>query len=208
MTTPAPSGPPYAPGTSPFHVKGGIYSGTIKFFNEKVEGGAEQLFREIRDPQLNAFIQQKFLPSSWYDVLPCAPLIRAEARILGMSVTGYLKHRAAYQAAQDLSGVYRLLLKLVSPTMVAERLPRLVGQIFDFGTTESTVESPRHHLLRMNGLPSVLYEWVSTAFVVYAETTLKAAGARACKVALRAPIPDGEAHGVPLSAVVLDAEWT
>jgi hypothetical protein len=179
----------------------------VRFFTERVDGGMERLVREIRDPQLAAFLQQKFLPSSWYDVLPCAPLIRAEARVMGLSVAGYLRDRAAYQAEQDISGVYRLLLKLVSPSLVAARLPRLIAQIFDFGTTEVKVLAPSQREMRMNGLPAVLYEWVSTAFVVYAETALKAAGARQCRATLRAPQPDGEAHGIELMAVVLDAEW-
>src|SRR5262245_7547481 len=53
-----------------FHVKGNIYMGTKAFFAAKVQGGLDELYQAIDDPELLAFIQQKFLPCAWYDVLP------------------------------------------------------------------------------------------------------------------------------------------
>ena len=85
-------------GTGPFHVKGVIYLGTQKYFLEQVPDGMARLTETIEAPELRAFIQQKFLPSSWYDVLPVAPLIRAEAEVSQLSVREYMQRRAAFQA--------------------------------------------------------------------------------------------------------------
>src|SRR5690349_3398739 len=97
--------------------------GTKAFFAAKVPGGLQELYRSIDDPELLAFIQQKFLPCAWYDVLPVVPLIRAEAKAMRHSVRRYLQLRSGYQAHQDLSGVYRFLLKIASTEAVALRLP-------------------------------------------------------------------------------------
>src|SRR6478736_448451 len=99
-------------GTGPFHVKGVLYLGTQKYFQTEVPGGLERLAETLDDPSVKAFIQQKFLPSSLYDVLPVAPLIRAEAEVCHQTVPSYLRKRAAFQAREDISGVYRWLLKL------------------------------------------------------------------------------------------------
>jgi hypothetical protein len=40
-----------------------------------------------------------------------------------------------HQATLDIQGVYRMLLKLTSPKLVAVRLPKMMSKYFDFGTT-------------------------------------------------------------------------
>src|SRR5687768_13596595 len=84
------------PGTSPFHVKGNVYLGTQQFFATQVEGGVAALIAAIDDPKLKDFIQQKFLPVAWYDALPAAPLIRAEAKAMGLKVSHYLRLRSTF----------------------------------------------------------------------------------------------------------------
>src|ERR1700748_3163446 len=107
---------PFAPGTSPFRVKGSVYLATHEFFAQRVRGGMDTLYAELRnEPALLAFMQQKFLPSSWYDVLPVAQLIEAEARAMGVPLGQYLRVRTRYQADRDIAGVYRFIMRLVSP---------------------------------------------------------------------------------------------
>jgi hypothetical protein len=202
---PAPAA--FAPGESPFHVKGGIYLGTIKFFTRQVEGGIAALHEQIDDPRLLAFIQQKFLPSSWYDVLPVAPLIRAEARAMKLTTTQYLRQRAAFQVREDIGGVYRMLLKLISPESVAMRLPRLLTQIFDHGSVEANLVEPGFIQSTMSGFPKILWEWYSTAFEIYSETAIGLAGGQKPS-SLARPLEDmGSADGVPLIRFRMEARW-
>jgi hypothetical protein len=197
----------FAPGESPFHVKGGVYLGTIKFFTRQVEGGVEALHKEIDDPRLLAFIQQKFLPSSWYDVLPVAPLIRAEARAMKLTTMQYLKQRTAFQVREDIGGVYRMLLKLISPESVAMRLPRLLTQIFDHGQSEARLVEPGWIESTLSGYPKILWEWYSTAFEIYSETAIGLAGGKKVSALARPPDDMGEQDGVPLIRFRMDARW-
>jgi hypothetical protein len=199
---------PFAPGESPFHVKGGIYLGTQKYFAAEVEGGVEALWAEIRDPALLAFIQQKFLPSSWYDVLPVYELIRAEARALKLTIARYLQQRARFQVEQDIGGVYRFLLKIVSADSVALRLPRMLTQVLDFGAHEAKQVGPGRVEAQLTGYPAMLWEWYANAFQVYSERALDLAGARDATVLVRQPEPDGARDGVELIRFRMDCQWS
>jgi len=197
----------YAPGKSPFHVKGGIYLGTGKYFAAVVPGGMEALYAQIDDPLLLAFIQQKFLPSSWYDVLPVAPLIRAEARAVGIGVADYLKARTVFQAKEDIGGIYRFLLKLVSPESACLRLPGLLSQIFDFGSHQSKRMGPTHLEFTLAGYPRVLWEWYVNAFSVYGETAMKLSGAKTVSLSAHAPKESSLDREVEVVTFVIDCRW-
>ena len=180
--------------------------GTQAFFEQKIPGGLELLHRSIQDPQLLAFIQQKFLPVAWYDVLPAVPLIRAEARALGLTPRRYLTLRSAYQAERDLTGVYRFLIKVAGAENVAVRLPRLFTQIFDFGASDASVLEPGHVRGFVRGFPAVLYEWFSIALEAYATTALRLTGVpEGTCVSRRLDSP--EEGAVPLASLQLDLRW-
>jgi hypothetical protein len=199
---------PFAPGESPFHVKGGIYLGTHRYFATEVEGGLDALWSQVADPALLAFMQQKFLPSSWYDVLPVYELIRAESRATRKTVARYLKDRATYQVERDIGGVYRFLLKIVSAESIALRLPRMLTQVLDFGKHDATQVAPGRVEAQLTGYPAMLWEWYATAFQVYAERALTLAGARDATVLVRAPESDGEQEGVELIRFRMDCQWS
>ncbi|MEO8798927.1 MAG: hypothetical protein ABI551_13650 [Polyangiaceae bacterium] len=165
-------------GRSPFRVKGVLYLGTLGFFEQTVRGGSQALFDEIQSPELLAFIQQKFLPSSWYDVMPALPLIEAEARAMRLGVKPYLLHRTRWQAQHDLSGVYRFVLRIASPEMVLNRLPRIATQMFDFPAPQATAWIERKQgVVLIANIPVPLADWLETSFKVYIETALGLAGA-------------------------------
>ena len=193
--------------TGPFHVKGVLYLGTQKYFQNEVPDGLVRLAETLEDPLVCEFIQQKFLPSSWYDVLPVAPLIRAEAEVCHQTVASYLSKRAAFQAREDISGVYRWMLKLASPETVALKIPRLLTQIFDFG--DSYTERLDDHVvhIEVREFPAVLSEWYSTAFEVYAETALGLAGAKNISLVLKARPTGTHASGIDLITLAGDAHW-
>lgn len=198
-----------APGASPFHVKGVLYRGTQEYFAKEVPGGIEALYAQLADdPALLAFIQQTFLPSSWYDVLPAARLIRAEARAVGLTLARYLRLRTRYQAERDIGGVYRVLLKLASPDLVANRLPRLMAQMFDFGTTDTRVLATGHLDMRMRAFPAALVDWYVGCFGVYADVALRLAGAQNVAVTTKTPLPDGDRDGIPLVVIGIEVRYS
>ncbi len=193
-------------GDSAFHVKGVLYLGTISFFDKTVRGGIQALYDEIHDAALLAFIQQRFLPASWYDVLPAPRLVACEARAMRLDVPGYLLHRTKYQANTDLGGIYRFVLKLASPELVIKRLPRIATQMFDFATPSSTLDEKNRATVRIAGIPAVCGDWLETSFGVYTETALRLAGAQGIIIDARRN-DEGRQHGEPVIALELDVRW-
>lgn len=171
-----PTGAEFSFGQSPFHAKGVLYLGTQSFFSEHVRGGVDALAQEIEDEALRAFITQKFLPSSLYEVMHVPALIAYEARALRMGLDDYLLHRTRHQAKKDLGGVYGWLLRLASPQLVASRLPRIMLQMFDFAHAEVVSDSSDETIARFTGIPAPLAPWLSVCLAVYAETAIKLAG--------------------------------
>ena len=173
-----------------------------------MDGGIGALHEQLAgQPELLAFIQQKFLPSGWYDVLPVASLIRHEARAVKLTVLQYMARRTHFQVREDVHGVYKVLLKVLSPEAVALRLPRLLTQIFDHGTTEVQRPEPGWVVSQLSGYPKVLWEWYSTAFENYSKAALDLAGAKRATALARDPESDGTKNGVDLIRFRIDARW-
>jgi hypothetical protein len=197
---------PFPVGESPFHVKGVLYQGTLSFFENNVRGGAQALFDEVRDPELLRFIQQRFLPSSWYDVLPAPLLIEAEAHAMRLGVEPYLLHRTKWQAARDLGGLYRFVLKLASPEMVIKRLPRVALQMFDFATAHTEVGT-KQATGRIQGIPLLLADWLQLSMGVYMETALRHAGAEGVLVETLPRKAEPTQHGTPIVTLGYEVLW-
>jgi len=195
------------PPDSGYHIKGIIYQGTQIFFEEHVRGGLHALYQEIRDDETLAFISQKFLPASFYDVMPVARLIRYEARALRLPVPQYLTMRTRFQAERDIGTVYKFLLKLVSLEQVGLRVPRIIGQLFDFGRVEATVVGEGHIELVLHGWPEVLLEWCRTAFEVYVNTAMRLSGAKEASLKLTSHLNEDAPRGIPLVKLKMDIHF-
>jgi hypothetical protein len=214
VTKPAPSiplvpdGAEFSFGDSPFHVKGVLYQGTQTYFTKQVPGGLPALLDAIDQPPLREFIAQKFLASSRYDVMPVHALIEYESRAVGQDVATYLRARSSWQAAQDIHGVYRVMLRLASPERVMQRLPRLLIQMFDFMSADLEETGAGERLVSFAGVPRPLETWVRVAFGVYTETAITLAGAKGASVSFLDSSPDGVRAGVPLLRLRLRVAWT
>jgi hypothetical protein len=188
-------------------VKGNVYAATKVFFETKVEGGLEALYAAIDDPALVTFIQQKFLPVAWYDVLPAVPLIRAEAKVIGLTTKRYLQLRSAYQAQRDLGGIYRTVLKLATIETIALKLPQLFTQVFDFGSADARLLRPGHVQAFVLDFPPPLYEWFATALEVYAQQVMRLAGAREAVTTSRRVETVDDVGEEKLASLQLDLYW-
>jgi hypothetical protein len=186
---------PFAPGTSPFRLKGTGYRGHMAYAAANVPGGTDAMIRAMRDPRLRAFFEQPFLASSWYDILPLLPAGHACAALMGKPYDDYLRQRTRMQAKTDLSGVYSVLLKFVSTENVALRLPRLLSKYFDFGRIETTTDARGAVTCVSSGIPRILFHWYHTVLTTYVTVALEVAGAPPVTIDHTPPEPDGAVVG-------------
>lgn len=205
--SPAPARHPFAPGKSPFRVKGVVYRNFVAYVAEAVDGGLDQLVTLLDEPELRTFTQQPFLASSFYDALPSMPLCEAAAKALHRPFAQFVREFSAYAAERDTKGIYRLLLKLVSPDMVMERTPAAAKQYFDFVEVTVDKSGPKSFRTMVRGVPRFLAPFYMTVTEAFLSQALRLAGAKEPRHAYPAPLPDGEREGVPLLRLRREVDW-
>lgn len=199
---------PFRPGEGPFRMKGGAFRGHLEYVAEHVPGGVEEMLKGFRDPALVAFFQQKFLPSTFYDIIPLVVAGYVCARQSRKSFSEFLRMRSRWQAQKDIGGVYKMLLKMVSPLSAIERLPAVMAQYMDFATGRDFAKlGPKSVELRAHGVPMILGPWFTTVMETYSEVVLTASGGKNV-LSRGVPLePEGTAHGQPAGLWRLHISW-
>jgi hypothetical protein len=198
---------PYAPGESPFHVRGAVYVAALDHAERNVVGGVRRVREACTDPALRDFIERRFDSGGWYDVLPMSPLSEVIAQLMGVETSRYLYERTREHAERDLVGFYRLLIRAVSARTVALFLPKLTSRYHDWGGIEARLRGPRRVETVRSGVPGPLAAWYSTVACSFAETALEIAGASGPCVTLKSCRPDGATLGVATYSQVFEVTW-
>lgn len=199
---------PFAPGSSPFRVKGVAYRGHGEYVDKYVAGGLAAQLAAVVDPKLREFLSQTFLAASWYDVFPLVAAGYVCGRITGRTLPDFLRVRARYQAEQDMHGVYRMAMTVASPELMAEKVPKMMQQYFDFGSTSVTTTAPQTREVVVDGVPAPLAPWLGPIFETFVLTALEYNGTtrpRAKQLPFRST---GVAHGVDVGALRLAVSWS
>ncbi len=198
---------PLLPGTSPFRMKGHVYRGVLDHLETMVPGGAQAVRSELRDPDLNEFFGQSFLPSGWYDILPALPLIVTASRIMGAPFLNVARDVARAQAHRDIHGIYRFVLKLTSADMVIARMARATSQYFDFGTSELKAVGRGHAYFERTGVPGPIAAFYCGLTEGFVSVALELSGAKDVKVRPGRPTRDGSRAGVETVMIPFDIKW-
>ncbi len=192
---------------SPFRTKGVLYLGTRTYFEAHLTRGIAAVVDELPEGRLRTFLGQSFLAGGQYEVLIVPALIAAEARAMKMSFDDYLLHRTRWQAERDIHGVYRLLLKVTSPEAIVMRVPKVMTQMFNFGLTHATMTGRNQAVLEAQGIPAALVPWLSVAFKVYVETSLRLAGGKAPTYTILRHAVEPAKSGFPMRSIRGRLEW-
>jgi hypothetical protein len=198
--------PPVPPGESPFHVKGLAYLGHLDWIDGHFPGGRAG-FLALLSPTMRAFFGQTFLAISQVDFLPLASAGQVCARALGMNFVDFIEMRSRHQATLDIQGVYRMLLKLTSPKLVAVRLPKMMSKYFDFGTSRSLSEESFHVAFEVAAIPELLVEWFLGCYTGYVEVVIGAAGGSLPTLDITTA-PADKLHGFAACKLVCTMRWS
>jgi hypothetical protein len=191
----------------PFRARGLLYQGARDFYDAVIPGGFATVTASITDIALRSFCAQSFVAGGLYDVMPIIPLATAAARVRGVTFPSQVRDNARWLAERDLNRVFRALVSLATPEMLALRLPRISMRYFDFGRADGKMT--RDKLLESHriGVPASLAQWfvlVTEGFVPYA---LGLTGAKNVRVRTGPPRPDGAEHGVPVVRLRFEISW-
>lgn len=193
---------------APFRCKGLVYQGARDFYDRTVPGGSAAVAEGLTDPVARALFQQRFLAASHYDVLPIVGISVTAARLAKMPWKELVQQNAEWLARRDIHGVFRMILRLASPEMVALRLPRASLQYFAFGKATGKLVGPKHLEGEQREMPESMGHWLIYATEGFAPVALATAGAKDVVVRGQIAGQDGEVGGVPTVTVRYDITWT
>jgi hypothetical protein len=195
--------PPFAPGESPFHIKGQFYIQAMRAL-ARLDTPVEALLPD----DLRAFCGQHFLASQWYDVLPFPRLAMIEAGARNCDVRDLTRQQAHRAAEHGLKGVYRLFLPLVLPQDIAlrglgGRMVSAIKQFYDFGPAAVVEPTDSQTLtIERREVPLCMIEWWSINAAGYAERALVLAGLKPPALEYRYA-QTGTIDAVPVGRVVI-----
>jgi hypothetical protein len=204
-----PDAAPFAPGEAPFHIKGVAYTRSLAYIDGRVLGGRAAVLGALvaGDAALRRFFEQPFLASAWYDVFPLVALFGAAARRVSVPSVTFLREVSRHQASEDIHGIYRFMLKLVSPERIIERLPRVAAQYFDFVTAEVRKLGARSYESIGHGVPAPLLDLYMAVTENFLLVALETAGAKNPRNIWSPSEPEGEAHGLLLMQTRRELTW-
>jgi hypothetical protein len=198
---------PFTPGTSPFRTKGTAYQGLCASFDRRVPGGSTAVFSRLEDPVVGRFFDQQFLAGSTYDILPLLEASMLAAKVASQPWREFVRGGAAFQAERDLNGVYKVLLKLASPRLVVERLPRVLVQYFNFGRVSGSFSGKTRYEASAHGIPKPVAPWLAAVGEGFIPKVMTAAGAKEVAVLAHPFERDGTEQGMDILSTRFSVTW-
>jgi hypothetical protein len=203
-----PAEAPSPVGENPFHAKGSVFRTTGEILDQYVEGGLPAVLERVGDPALRAFWEQPLLAGAWYDVFGMVMLVREIARMRGVPYFKVVSEMSRLVAMADLNGIYRALLRLATPELIAPRLPRIQARYMDFGNVVvGSVSRGRADATR-TGHPRVLAHWYVAVITGFMPCILEAAGAKTPRIRWSPPVTDGMVAGFETVSIRFEAAWS
>ena len=185
---------PFAPGESPFRVKGLNYRGHLEWTAAHFPGGVEGMHASL-PAEMSAFFRGTFLASSFYDLYPLVFAGRAMARSLDEGFLEFVRRRCVWQADHDVHGVYRWMTRLLRAEKIARLMPSRIQQSFEFGDVRAEVIDHGHVRADVDGIPEAIAPWWGAVVETYVLEVLRFAGVESPHVSVRlgaeGPVEDG-----------------
>jgi len=171
-------GMPAPPGQNPFRVKGHGLLARMAVYDRMIEGGSRAVLAAIPDPVVRAYLSGPLLRASWYDLFAHAELDLAAARLRNLPGPQSVASASAAQAEADARGIYKLLLRFVSPHMLIKKLGAISAQYFDHGTVEVQRIDDKSARMTRAGIANQLYWWWTGILDGYVSALFRLSGAQ------------------------------
>jgi hypothetical protein len=198
----------YAPGESPFHVRGSTYIRVRDYAAERVSGGMQAVAGALPEGPHRSFALQAFTAKGWYDALPIRPITELIAKLEGRAWEESVRGHAENIARRDLGLLGRVRMRASSPERMVEKLQHAALETFDFGESEVTEADKGRARVVFHQVPQPLGSWFLAMIHGYAGILLNHAGAKAPEIGGRL-IPKGRAEGgMGLVDVRVDLNWS
>jgi hypothetical protein len=198
---------PYSPGTSPFRMKGDSYNAAMLFLNSRVPGGVPAVHAAM-EPELRAFLGQRFHASDWYDVVPNPYMHAIAARLRSLPFIEHIRDNGTWHAEHAMRGALKALLRVLSNESVALWLPRISSTYHDFGKCETKVTGKRLVHGARTGMPRSLVPWYVVLSSAFCEKALAIGGASSARMVYGEAEPQGTQGAEEIFKLHFEIAWS
>lgn len=198
---------PFAPGESPYRIKGVVYNDLFAYLDEQIPGGRAVVLNRLKASKLEPFFAQPFVSIGWYDIFPLVALQKAAAHTLETPHLDLVRSFARWTFPRQVYGVYKFLLKLTTPDTMVRSLGRAVAQFYDFVRVDVEQVRPKMYVSRGANIPDMLAPPYMASSEVALLILLDIAGAKGVRHRWLPPTDDGEQGGVRLVTVTREISW-
>lgn len=198
---------PRPAGSNPYRVKGHGLRARMAVYDKLVPGGSRAVLAAIEDPATREYLSQPLLAASWYDLFAHAALDFTAAELRKMPAWESVATASAQQAQDDARGIYALLLRLVSPHTLVQKLGKISSQYFDHGGLE--VERLEGNGARMTrvGIANQLYWWWDGILEGYVRALFGLAGAKNLELHCGPLVTSAPEDPLGQGRFVVDVRW-
>lgn len=196
---------PHPIGEGPYRIKGNAYRGKLEYF-EGHEISHEALMTALDRPAIARFLEQTFFPSVWYDVLPMVASTAALAIVHDESFEARVAARARHQVHRDMKGVYRMIMRWAPARILAQRVPVVVAQHFDFVRVDATARGDTNVDVQLSTIPRPIDMWIEVVIRTYMEELVRASATRDVEVESYRISAEG-ATSIPATNVLFSVRW-
>ncbi len=200
------AGIPFAPGTSPFHIRGSLYRASFER-EEKKPHGLRKALASLSDPTLREFFEQQFQVASWYDVFPLIAINLRRARVVGMPFNVLQFTLSRELAEHELAGANKLLLTLVSVESLTMRIATFNNYYFDYGTFTSQIDGACKISGTRKGIPRATLGWHCASMQGFLQCVLEKAGMKDPRLAYVPEVSSGTQDGVEMVDISFSFTW-
>lgn len=124
-------------------VKGTAFKSRISYVQR--HHGAEALdrvFAELEDRELAESLKKRAMPGGWYSFENYVDLLRTIDRVCGTGSGTMFRPMGAQVAEDDLSTVYRIFMRVASPSFILKKASHIWRQYYDVGELVVTRDQP------------------------------------------------------------------
>jgi hypothetical protein len=137
--------------------------------------------------------------SAWYDVFVLQRVLEIVSRELRQSVTVLATEVGRQNALTDLTGIYRMFLRVAQPVRMLYFTPQLWRNYVNFGDASALRNEPGSFVAEVARVPETLIDWVKGSSLGFIPTGIELAGG----TVERAEISESLANGADSSVTFL-----
>jgi len=148
-----------------------------------IQRGGQEALRRILDQMSSEdreVVDRSTLHTEWLDCRLWWRLLVAADHVLGKGDFRVIREIGAFDARENLNGVYRVFLPFLKPGFLVARAPLMWRQYYDSGRLQVAGADPRRTELRLEQFPGLavnheweLIGWMEEAFRMTGNTTVK-----------------------------------